>query len=620
MCGIFGVISTKINTEKLNRVSNVIKHRGPDDAGFLLFNNDTQQEFKALDSIPELNLPILSNSIDDKFNSAFLHRRLSIVDLTLSGHQPMPYNRQNTWITFNGEIYNYIEIKKELESEGYTFYTKSDTEVILAAYQKWSFDCVKKFNGMWAFAIWDKTKDLIFISRDRFGIKPLYFYKNKEFLFCSEIKGIKAYLDSKLTINREQLIYFATNGQTKNGDEETIFNEINQLKPGHNLIYQQGKFSVTKYWELNISKNNNSFEENKDVFLDLFTQSINYRMRSDVEIGSCLSGGLDSSSIVSLTSYFFKKNIHTFSAVWPNEKCDESKFIDSVIKKYNCVDHRFTPKYQDHFLEIFDKLIWHQEIPLPGSSLLAQWFVMNEAKEKGIKVLLDGQGADEVLAGYPRHVIPYINELLYTFKFKEIINNYSNLKKNNFSIKNLLSIQKNKITPKIKSHFTLTKDVQISNKKEKNNYSFNSLSEYLKYEIETYCLPSLLHFEDRNSMAHSIETRIPFLDYKLVDFCFSIPSEQKIKGTLTKVILREAMKKYLPVEIYNRRDKIGFETPIEKNMLTIEGNVYEKMLDQIHHSKILELNIFNKKTFKDEIIGNEYKLYSLARFIDQWTN
>ena len=622
MCGIFGIISNrKLQIEKLNEVSSVIEHRGPDDAGFLLFNPEQHGAFAGKDSIKDINLPSLSIATNTEFHSAFLHRRLSIIDLSATGHQPMSYDNEKLWIVFNGEIYNYIEIKKELADEGFVFKSKSDTEVVLAAYKKWGTNCVEKFNGMWAFAIWDKISNKIFISRDRFGVKPLFYYfKNNEFIFCSEIKGIKKYLSSKLTVNKTEIISFAAEGQVRNGNEQTIFNEINQLIPGYNLMYDKGKIIVSRFWSINLKANNNSFAENSDSFLELFNQSILYRMRSDVPVGSCLSGGIDSSSIVAYASYQSKLKIHTFSAVWPGEKCDESSYIKSVNKKWNCFSHTFVPDFENNFLELVDKLIWHQEIPLPGGSLIAQWFVMQEAKKAGVKVLLDGQGADEVLGGYPRYIIPYLNELLFSLKWKEINANYSDLKNNNYSLKRMAGIQKNKITQSKKSHFTLSEDVTSLLKKEKKYHRYNSLAEYLKFDIEENCLPALLHFEDRNSMAHSVETRIPFLDFKLAEFCVNIPAEQKIKGTLTKVILRESMKNFLPEEVYSRRDKIGFETPIERIIGNKSGTVYKSMIDYIKSSKLHDLNIFNKKSFDGEILGNEFRLYSLARFMDQWLN
>ena len=251
MCGIFGVVSQKIiDIDRLKEVNKAILHRGPDDEGILLFNIDNGEcnKFREEDTIPEINYPILSEA--KQFNSAFLHRRLSIIDLSPTGHQPMSYNADKFWIIYNGEIYNYLEIKNELLSKGYKFYTKSDTEVILASYQEWGTECVNHFNGMWAFAIWDNINNIIFLSRDRVGVKPLYYYnKNGQFIFCSEIKGIRTYLENNLTLNENKIFEFLIRGQIFVGEsEDTIFEEVKQLIAGSKGVLKQNKISSDKYW------------------------------------------------------------------------------------------------------------------------------------------------------------------------------------------------------------------------------------------------------------------------------------------------------------------------------------------------------------------------------------
>jgi len=531
----------------------------------------------------------------------------------------MSYNDDNYWITYNGEVYNYIEIRVELEKEGFTFCSHSDTEVILAAYQKWGTDCVKKFNGMWAFAIWDRNKDHFFLSRDRVGIKPLYYYqRNGEFIFSSEIKGIRTYLNNKLTLSEKKIYEYLIRGQIFVGESnETIYEEVKQLIPGSNLIFKQDKLDIDKYWSLKLTGNKLSINENVDKFKELFHQSIKYRLRSDVEVGSCLSGGLDSSSLVSFASKKFGKKFHTFSAIWPGNSCDESYFVDKVNKKWHCHPNAFTPRLEN-LLEIIDKEIWHQEIPLAGSSLLAQWFVMERAQKNGIKVLLDGQGADEILSGYPVYLIPYINEMIYSFQWHQLYKYYPSLKKNGYPIKRFIGIQKHKLFSHRKPAFPIKK-VRINKYEFKTMYSIphkcNYLPQFLKDQIEKTNLPCLLHFEDRNSMAHSVEARVPFLDHELVEFALSIPTAQKIHGALTKIILRESMKNYLPVEIYNRTDKIGFSSPIEQNLFYKDSKFYALGMEYIRKSELNQMDLLDNNSIDGD---NIFGIYTLAKFVDMW--
>jgi len=622
MCGIFGVISNiEIDNQKLKNVSQVISYRGPDDEGMLLFNpgDSNFSQFIGDETIPAIKFQNINQA--KHFNAAFLHRRLSIIDLSPTGHQPMSYNNEKLWITYNGEVYNYIEIRDELSLKGYKFFTQSDTEVILAAYQEWGADCVNHFNGMWAFAIWDSINQTIFLSRDRVGVKPLYYYfSGGQFIFCSEIKGIKTYIENKLTLNQKKIYEYLIRGQIFVGEsEDTIFEEIKQLMPGSNLIFTQNKkISIDKYWSLNLNKNKLSFNENKERFSELFLQSIKYRLRSDVEVGSCLSGGLDSSSLVSFASKKFNKKFHTFSAIWPGEKCDESFFVEKVNNKYQCYPNAFSPNL-DKIIDVIDKEIWYQELPLSGSSLLAQWFVMEQAKRKNIKVLLDGQGADEILSGYPFYLPAYINEMIYSFKWKELYKYYPSLRKNNYNLKWFLNLQKYRfIAPFRKAVFPIKS--ALLNKyefgtKHHNGYRCTNLPEFLKYQIEKTNLPMLLHYEDRNSMAHSVESRVPFLDYNLVEFAVNIPTEQKINGTLTKIILREAMKDYLPEEVYNRTDKIGFSTPIEQKLFQHDGKLFDNCLESIKNSELIQMDLIEIDKINS---SNIFGMYTLAKFIQTW--
>ena len=628
MCGIFGIVnsSDEIDIDKILLVSNILRHRGPDDEGFLLASTvrNSFQSFKGNTSPLSLKLPHISSASEPN-NIALLHRRLSIIDLSDSGHQPMCYfNRY--WIVLNGEVYNYLEIREELLKKGYIFISTSDTEVILAAFMEWGEDCVHRFNGMWAFGIWDSKENSLFLSRDRFGVKPFYYYHTGDlFIFCSEIKGIRCYLNNSLTLDTKQLLRFLDRGEYMEGEnEDSLFTGIKQLMPGCNGVFKGNTLKVNKYYELKLTANRNQFSDNVDSLKNLFAESIRYRLRSDVEVGACLSGGVDSSSIVSYSTSIHKKTFNTFSATWPGEAIDESFYIDKVNKKWNCVAHAFKPDLTN-LLEVIDKEIWYQEMPLSGSSLLAQWFVMEQAKKSNIKVLLDGQGADEILAGYPWYLGTYINDLFVHFKWIELLKHQSDLSKKDYGISKMA---KSKIYnlwagKNYKSFFPIQSGLaELYNdmKKYKSPSQFNSLGEFQKYEIEKNTLVPLLHIEDRNSMAHSVESRLPFLDYRLVEFCINIPPEQKIKGINTKYILREAMKSYLPSEVYARKDKIGFATPLEANSFEKGKELHSIAIEYLQHSEFWRMEVLNKNFLKDDISSNHlFVLYSLARFINMWS-
>lgn len=628
MCGIFGILSSgeRIDKKKIQEVSNILKHRGPDDEGFLLASTDSRsfQSFKGNMSPQSLQLQHISSAAGTHY-LALLHRRLSIIDLSDSGHQPMCYFNRYC-IVLNGEIYNYLEIKEELLKKGYTFKSTSDTEVILAAFMEWGEDCVQRFNGMWAFVIWDSKENSLFLSRDRFGVKPLFLYQSNDlFIFCSEIKGIRWYLNDSLSLDTKQLLRFLDRGEYMEGENDaSLFAGIKQLMPGCNGVFKGNNLKVNKYYELKVTSNRNKITENIEILKNLFAESIRYRLRSDVEVGACLSGGIDSSSIVSYSTSLNKKTFNTFSATWSGELIDESFYIDKVNKKWNCVAHAFKPDLTN-LLEVIDKEIWHQEMPLSGSSLLAQWFVMEQAKKADIKVLLDGQGADEILAGYPWYLGTYVNDLFVHLKWIGLLKHQTDLSKKDYGISKMAKSKLYNlwIGNNYESFFPIRPglaELYNDTKKYKSPSRFNSLAEFQKYEIEKNTLVPLLHIEDRNSMAHSVESRLPFLDYRLVEFCINIPPEQKIKGTNTKYILREAMKSYLPSEVYNRKDKIGFATPLEANSFGKGKEFHDFAIDYIEKSEFWKMGLLNKNFLKEDISSNHlFVLYSLARFINMWS-
>ncbi|MFA5400919.1 MAG: asparagine synthase (glutamine-hydrolyzing) [Dehalococcoidia bacterium] len=588
MCGIVGIIdfkSTGIRTNDLVRMANAISHRGPDDEGYVLANFSTGEHISAMGK--ETHTDVLSSDfvytprsdisdIPGLYNLGFGHRRLSIIDVSPAGHQPMCNDTGDIWIIHNGEIYNYIELRNELRAKGHHFKSNSDTEVILRAYMEWGPDCLCKFNGMWAFAIWDSVKKELFCARDRLGIKPFYYYFDSHiFAFSSEIKGLL-----QLSIQAEpnsELIYDFLKVGILDHTDSSFFNKIKKLPQSHYLkVTRVGNLSLHKYWHIDVSnevKNERSDEEYAKDFYDLFVDSVKIRLRSDVPIGSCLSGGLDSSSVVMTANNLLfpsdKKSVSakqkTFSACFEDKRFDERYYIEKVLDATGAEANYVFPTASG-FSSTLDNLLWHQEEPFPGSGIYAQWEVMKTAANRGVKVILDGQGSDEQLAGYLKFYVFYLvqllkdgiyctglSETLHFLSSPAMINRLSlkgGLRYMNFG-KNMLGIE-NLLRKSFLDRFNdRTTDIRYK----------NNLGVRLKNDLLEFSLPVLLRYEDKNSMAHAVEARLPFLDYRLVEKLASMPLNQKMRGGWTKYVLRNAMRGVLPEEIRLRKSKLGFTTP-----------------------------------------------------------
>ncbi len=542
MCGVVGVIrfdKRGVDENRLQSMMDEIRHRGPNDSG---------------------------KFIEDNIGLGFV--RLSIIDLSSAGHQPMFSDDGNLVLTFNGEIFNYIELREELKELGYSFKSQTDSEVLLKSYQEWGEKCLDKFNGMWAFIIYNRTTGEIFAARDRFGIKPLYYYRDdKEFIYASEIKAIKRGLDKKLTINEEVVFNYLLYNRT-DYNENTFYKEIKKLPHGHYFkIDRDGNFIIKRWYDLKSRCNKEPIDSKE--YLEKLTSSIKLRLRSDVPVGVCLSGGLDSSSIASIiVKRLNVKDIHTFSAIYKKgQRGDESEYIDEM-KPYLKNMHFITPTASTLFEDIYDMVKYLDE-PVPTTSIYAQYCVMKLARES-VVVTLDGQGADEQLAGYHYFYGFYFKELLKSFEIFNLISElyyYITKHKSLFAIKSFLFFLlpkniKTKLKKEersyIKSDFyqQFSKDNILS----KELYGSKSLKEALINHFE-YKLEHLLKWSDLNSMRFSIESRVPFLDYRVVEQTLSQTNDSFIKKGLTKYILREAMKSILPEKIRLRYDKIGFATP-----------------------------------------------------------
>jgi asparagine synthase (glutamine-hydrolysing) len=581
LCGIAGIYSKSgFDPLILSGFSEKIRHRGPDDEGYYLFDGSTSVFASGEDTIPELKHLADPESCGISPVLGFLHRRLSIIDLSPGGHQPMSFADDSLVIVFNGEIYNFIELREELKSHGFMFNTASDTEVVLAAYRHWGAECVKRFIGMWSFCIHDKRKDLLFFSRDRYGIKPFYYHSGKSgFLFGSEIKlffswpGITPETDIRKTIE------FITTGRLNFG-EETLFRDIRELPPAHNMVLRHSdpQPEISRYYTPGEGEKPrvSNVGEAAEQFSGLFTNAVKLHLRSDVPVGSCLSGGLDSSLLFSvMAKQALPYPLNSFTAVYPGEDIDEAGFVEKFRKLISFNDF-YTQPSADVLWGELNRLTWHQDLPMNTSSPYAQWEVMKLAGKNGIKVLLDGQGADEILGGYSEFTGAFLLNYLFRLKLLKFFRNLRHLKAN-YATSGLANglfragfhymprpvkyalYSRERIAPSFihSDYRNLAKQIPFSRRiaASVRETSLSSLH---------HSLVTLLRYEDRNSMAFSIESRVPFLDHRLVEFCLNMPDDLKIHEGWTKYVIREAGRNDLPPEVTWRRKKLGFATPESK--------------------------------------------------------
>ena len=620
MCGISGLLSPSgIAVRNLVAMNTLIRHRGPDDEGYVLFSKDTPTCLAGNDTVQEvIRAPIpwsptqlISADISEDAILAFGHRRLSIVDLSPFGHQPMSYADARYWITYNGEVYNYLELRTELEAAGCDFISHSDTEVILAAYALWGEACVARFNGMWAFAIYDTINRSLFLARDRFGVKPFYYWiaPDNSLCFGSEIKQFTAYPGWKARVNGQRAYDFLVWGLTDHTDE-TLFEGVYQLRAGYSVTLDvtawpsqlvQGRLPAVQWYKLKPQIFEGSFAEAALQFRDKFIESVKLRLRADVPVGYCLSGGLDSSSIVCVANQLLREqDAHslqrTFSACAEVERFDERKWIDEVVRQTALDAHYVYPALENLF-EVSPKITWHQDEPFGSTSIFAQWNVFQLAAENNVRVMLDGQGADEQLAGYHGYFAPRLAKLLRRGKLMKLWRELQATKKlHGYSVAYLLAGIANQMLPNrlknaVKRIMGRTHDspawldMQLLGAQAVNPYikyggPAYSISALSYAQLTATNIQMLLHWEDRNSMAHSIESRVPFLDYRLVEFVLGLPDEYKLSCGITKRVQRAAMSGILPDVIRDRMDKLGFVTPEEVWVRQQSPDLFRKKLDQ----------------------------------------
>jgi asparagine synthase (glutamine-hydrolysing) len=584
MCGIFGVWNLDgrpVDTQSVVAATTAIYHRGPDDEGFLLVNTQTPRA--ALCSGPNtalaLELPRIETFSAGPFDLALGFRRLAILDTSPAGHQPMRGADDAHWIVFNGEIYNYIELREELKALGHRFQTGTDTEVLLAAYSRWGTDLLPRLNGMFAFAIWDARARKLFLARDRFGEKPLHYVyvPGKFFAFASEIKALHAGGLVERRLNEETLLRYKLHDQTDTG-EQTFYEDVLRLPQGHSLsIGANGSAGTRRYWDIDPRVGHEDKPESwfAEKFRELFFESVRLRLRSDVPVGSSLSGGLDSSTVVSVMDRLLPEGAvqKTFSARFDDAAKDEGRWMEYVTRTTRVEPHFVWPTGERMFEEM-SSLFHHQDEPFGSASIYAQWCVMRLAKEHDVTVLLDGQGADEMLAGYHPYFNVVADDLFNSWRFPAFIswrNSYKALHGKSLSPlswtlrqsvpSNLKQPVKKLLRRSGNGHGNGHEVERVVPVYPKEFEKVSALRKILWWHTTRQGLAELLRYADRNSMAHSREVRLPFLDHNLVEFVFSLPERLIIRDGWTKWILRQAFRGVVPEPILNRVDKLGYEPP-----------------------------------------------------------
>ena len=593
MCGIAGLIGNRrVKEQSVAEMTRMLAHRGPDDSG-------------------------LWTSGDG--HAVIGHRRLSILDTSSAGHQPML--RGDFVITYNGEIYNYIELAERLKTEGARFTSGCDTEVLLAAYEHWGPSCLDELNGMFAFAILDTRRKVLFCARDRIGEKPFLFSASRDhFAFASEFKSLLALESISGGYDQTRLLRFLYHpSQGLDSDLETLFNGINQLPAAHALTLDLGNMEhrIERYWDItpNADLATLGEREAQKHFKGLLIDAINIRMRSDVTQGSCLSGGLDSTSIVCAARHLLGPDTiyDTFSGIFPGSDTDEEAWARIAANAAATRSH-WTEPSADGFLEDLPEFMWHNELPVGSASQYAQWCVFRLAKENGITVLLDGQGADELLGGYEQYFEAYLAE-------------QGNQDSERARIKARYPLALAKPDQKLKSALPNSlrhlasriigtgSDFSFGLQPAAARQLYASLPAHppgaknfrpLTAALYTdYChnhLPVLLRYGDRISMAHSREVRLPFCDHRLAEFVFSLSAGMLMGGAQTKRLLRGAFREELPTQIRERWNKQGFLPPAS---LWLQGRLGTHIRDIIHERAFAESDIWNADWWRRALVRFE---------------
>ncbi len=599
MCGIAGVVQVEgrpLDGQLLEAMTNSMRHRGPDGEGYvLLAPNHREKPFSVTGSLRRAVGGQVGN-----YSVGLGHQRLAIIDRTALGHQPMGTEDGLLWITYNGEVYNAPELRRELTQLGHRFRSSSDTEVVLESYRRWGTNCLPRLNGMFAFAVWDGRNNLLLCARDRFGIKPFYYlWDGRRFLFASEMKALLQ--DSSVRPKPHQRAVFDYLCQSRQDHTtETFFENIRQLAPGSWMTIKpepDSSGSQTSWWHLPEDNLTISPDEAAARMRALMEDSVRLQLRADVSVGSCLSGGLDSSTIVCLMSRLLREGHPlTVSSCHQDPRFDERPYIRAVLAKTGADNLEVFPDPVSLFGQL-PRVLWHQEEPFANTSVLAQWDVMRTAGEAGVKVLLDGQGADELLCGYPGYLGSRLADLLRTGRWSTAGREFVSWRRVHGGLPPTAvaglarGLLPDALTGWIRTRATGETSWMDRNfakqfgpgggGRDQNGLSSHGHGSVLRAHIVRSViqdLPALLHYEDRNAMAFSVEARVPFLDHRLVQWLVTLPPELKLREGVTKVLLREAMKGVLPETVRQRPDKMGFVTPQDHWLRVVWRPQIETML------------------------------------------
>jgi asparagine synthase (glutamine-hydrolysing) len=604
MCGIAGLVSNRRTLDIVSAIRSMtclVSHRGPDDEGYFVNGR-----------------------------VALGHRRLSVIDLSPSGHQPMASLDGRYVITYNGEIYNYIELREQLRSLGHPFRSNSDTEVILAAYAQWGQDCLEKFNGMWAFAIYDTVAQTLFAARDRFGVKPFYYVRFETGLaFGSETRQLLQFLPNIMA--NEKIVYEFLFTSMQDHTDATFFDGIYKLPAGHCFTYDTGidKLELSRYYFL--AKRVNEFGDFSEIervekFRETFEDAVRMRLRSDVIVGSCLSGGLDSSSIASTAARLLRdtsdRMFSAITAVSEDPAGSEEKHAATVVRKARLNWVRVRPSYHD-FVGTVRQTVLQQEEPFASPSILMQAHVMRSARENGITVLLDGQGGDETLLGYPRYYPAYYLSMLREKGVQGLFSAILQSTRNGpgMSRGRWLNYLLWSVSPKLRWWYygrrmrNFGPSANMPDWLGATSEASGDITALQILDIEKTGLPQLLRFEDKNSMAFAVETRLPFLDYRLVEQSVSMPLSLKMRDGWSKWVLRHVMQDTLPGEIAWRRDKIGFDAPEQIWLRKYRDTMIKSVAGSSLLRKLIDVPTL-MKTYAVLDLRTQWRLFSVAQWED----
>ncbi|MCP4672186.1 MAG: asparagine synthase (glutamine-hydrolyzing) [Desulfobacula sp.] len=590
MCGISGIYNIDgrpVDKDLLVRMNDTLSHRGPDDSGYHIKNN--------------LGLG---------------HRRLSIIDLN-TGQQPIYNEDKSVVVVFNGEIYNFEEIRKILISKGHKFSTKTDTEIIVHGYEEWGFECLEKFQGMFSFALWDEKKNLLFLARDRLGIKPLYYYFDENrFYFASEIKAIIEDRTINRKMNNQALSDYFSIGYVPT--PKSIFQNISKLPAGHFLVLQNKQKRVQKYWDLEFCPDLRLTESQWcEKIIEVLRESVRLRLISDVSLGAFLSGGIDSSLIVGLMAELMDDSVITNSIGFSVDKYNELEYARETAQIFNTSHNEFT--VNPDALNVIDKLSWHFDEPMADSSSIPTYYVSKMAREN-VTVALSGDGGDENFAGYRRYYFDLLENKLrniipgqikkqvigkiasiypqgpwlpQVMRGKTLLTNLSNDPVHGYfnSMSFFLPDAKsNLFTQDFIKELAGYDSIDVFQKHYNDCASSDPLTKIQYIDFKTYLSEDILTKVDRASMANSLEVRVPILDHKFVEMVAQIPSKLKLKNRVSKYILKKSADKILPGNIINRK-KMGFSIPID---VWLKNELREKFLDVLHDKNSPDSGIFNK--------------------------